>query len=321
MSDIICQWLNVELRLSKVTEPYSFTRDFANGYLIGEILHRYELQDDFHLFSKQSTANAKLNNFTRIEPTLQLLGVPFDLAMAKAVMQGRQGAATHLLYQLYIQLQKKKKSGLTATAMEVMQPAATARLHRVENSIYTERLKTVVKRETDLKMQKIAKHFHKRGQAMYNRSVMAELLKEEDRLKRQEERRLRDIEKHRQARRKQHEIMIQIQSAIVQIPKPPHARTSRASDKQLQFRKKQEVEYVHHEIAQFEKKQKRTSPAGAGAFLYSGRVTQPMSTVDKEQWNKEYIESIRQRLEEDSAAREQREMRRRRALMEQLQAK
>uniref|UniRef100_A0A9J7YVX3 Sperm flagellar 2 n=1 Tax=Cyprinus carpio carpio TaxID=630221 RepID=A0A9J7YVX3_CYPCA len=289
MSDIICQWLNVELRLSKVTEPYSFTRDFANGYLIGEILHRYELQDDFHLFSKQSTANAKLNNFTRIEPTLQLLGVPFDLAMAKAVMQGRQGAATHLLYQLYIQLQKKKKSGLTATAMEVMQPAATARLKESHFRLFvSQRLKTVVKRETDLKMQKIAKHFHKRGQAMYNRSVMAELLKEEDRLKRQEERRLRDIEKHRQARRKQHEIMIQIQSAIVQIPKPPHARTSRASEKQLQFRKKQEVE--------------------------------PISTVDKEQWNKEYIESIRQRLEEDSAAREQREMRRRRALMEQLQA-
>ncbi|XP_052413327.1 sperm flagellar protein 2 [Carassius gibelio] len=322
MSDIICQWLNIELRLSKVIEPYSFTRDFANGYLLGEILHRYELQDDFHLFSKQSSANAKLNNFTRIEPTLQLLGVPFDLAMAKAVMQGRQGAATHLLYQLYIQLQKKKRSGLTATALEVMQPAATARLHRIENSIYTERLKTVVKRETDLKMQKIAKRFHKRGQDMYNRSVMAELLKEEDRLKRQEERRLRDIEKHRQARRKQHEIMIQIQSAIVQIPKPPHTRTSRASEKQLQFRRKQQVEYVHHEIAQFEKNQKRISPAGAGAgaSLYSGRVTQPMSTADKEQWNKEYIESIRQRLEEDSAAREQREMRRRRALMEQLQA-
>lgn len=56
------------------------------------------------------------------------------------------------------------------------------------------------------------------------------------------------------------------------------------------------------------------------AWIYSGRVTQPMSTADKEQWNKEYIENIRQRLEEDSTAREQREMRRRRALMEQLQA-
>ncbi|XP_067295685.1 sperm flagellar protein 2 isoform X2 [Pseudorasbora parva] len=320
MSDIICQWLNSEIQLSKVVEPYSFARDFANGYLIGEILNRYELQEDFHLFSKQSTANAKLNNFTRIEPTLQLLGVPFDLAMAKAVMQGRHGAATHLLYQLYILLQKKKKSGLTATAMEVMQPAATARLHRVENSIYTERLKTVVKRETDLKMQKIANRFHKKGQDMYNRSVMTELLKEEDRLKRLEERRLRDIEKHRQARRKQNEIMIQIQSAIVQIPKPPHTRTSRASEKQLQFRKKQEAQHVHREIEQFEKHQKKISPAGGEALLYSGRVTQPISTGDKEQWNRDYMESIRQRLEEDSAAREQREMRRRRALMEQLQA-
>lgn len=45
-----------------------------------------------------------------------------------------------------------------------------------------------------------------------------------------------------------------------------------------------------------------------------------MSTGDKTQWNKEYIENIRQRLEEDATAREQREMRRRRALMEQLQA-
>ncbi|KAG1943998.1 sperm flagellar protein [Pimephales promelas] len=300
------------------TEPYSFARDFANGFLIGEILNRYELQEDFHLFTKQSTANAKLNNFTRLESTLQLLGVPFDLGNAKAVMQGRHGAATQLLYQLYILLQKKKKSGLTATALEVMKPVATARLHRIENSIYTERLKTVVKREADLKMQKIAKRFHKRGQDMYKRSFMTEHLKEEERLKRLEERRLKDIEKHRQARRKQNEIMIQIQSAVIQIPKPPHTRASRASEKHLQFRKKQEAQHVHREIEQFEKHQKKISLAGGEALL-GGRVTHPMSTGDKERWNKEYIESIRRHLEEDSAAREQREMRRRRALMEQLQ--
>ncbi|XP_051981958.1 sperm flagellar protein 2-like isoform X1 [Xyrauchen texanus] len=321
MSDIICQWLNSELRLSKVVEPISFTRDFANGYLIGEILYRYELQDDFHLFSKQSTANAKLNNFTRLEPTLQLLGVPFDLAMAKSVMLGRHGAATHLLYQLYILLQKKKRSGLTAASMLVMQPAATARLHRIENSIYTERLKTVVKRETDLNMQKIAKRFHKRGQDMYNHSVMAEFLKEEERLKRLEDRRLRDIEKHRQARRKQQEISIQIQSAVVQIPKPPNARTSRALEKQQQhFRKQREAQHVQREISNFEKNQQRISPTGDEALLYSGHVTQPTNEEDKEQWNREYIKKIRQRLEEDSAAREQREIRRRRALLEQLQA-
>nr|XP_055053986.1 sperm flagellar protein 2-like [Misgurnus anguillicaudatus] len=138
MSDIICQWLNADVRLSKVVEPFSLSRDFANGYLIGEILYKFELQDDFHLFSKHSTENAKLNNFTRIKHTLQLLGVHFDLNMAKSIMEGKQGAAPHLLYQLYIVLEKKKRSGLTATAIEVMQPAAKARLHRVEKHIYTE---------------------------------------------------------------------------------------------------------------------------------------------------------------------------------------
>lgn len=91
-----------------------------------------------HYLPLLSTSNAKLNNFTRIEPTLHLLGVPFDLAQAKAVMQGQPGAATRLLYQLFILLQKKKRTGLTGTAMETMQPAATTRLHRVENEIYTE---------------------------------------------------------------------------------------------------------------------------------------------------------------------------------------
>lgn len=66
-----------------------------------------------------------------------------------------------------------------------------------------QRLKTVVKREADLKMQKIANRFHKRGQDMYKRSVMTELLKEEERLKRQEERRLKDIEKVCLSRAKQ----------------------------------------------------------------------------------------------------------------------
>ncbi|KAA0717472.1 Sperm flagellar protein 2 [Triplophysa tibetana] len=316
MSGIICEWLNAELRLSKVVAPVSLSRDFANGFLIGEILKRFELQDDFHLFSKHSTPNAKLNNFTRLEPTLHLLGVPFDLSMARAVMMGRQGAVTNLLYQLYIVLQKKKRSGLTATAMEVMQPAATARLHRVEKHIYTERLKTVVRREADVKMQKIAKRFHKRGQDMYHQSIMTELQQEKERVRRLEERRTRDIEKHRQARRRQQDMLIQIQSAVIQIPKPPHSRSPRALEKK-QIRKQQDAQLVRRDIAQFEKNQKSISPAVDAALLSSGHV---MSTDEREQWNREYMENIRLRLDEDSTAREQREMRRRRALVEQLQA-
>uniref|UniRef100_A0A8C8D1K8 Calponin-homology (CH) domain-containing protein n=1 Tax=Oncorhynchus tshawytscha TaxID=74940 RepID=A0A8C8D1K8_ONCTS len=315
MSDILCRWLNVELRLSKTVDPRSISKDFANGYLIGEVLHKYQLQGDFDLFLKSNTANSKLNNFTLMEPTLQLLGVSLDLSMAQAVMREQHGAATRLLYQLFILLQKKRKAGLTGTAMEAMQPAATAFLHRVENDIYSERLRTVVKREADLKLQKIALKYEIKGREIYDKSVMAHFVEEQRRQKVQEEMRLQDIEKHRHARRKQHEMMTRIQTAVIQIPKPPPNRTLKALEKQQQNRKKQEAQKVHMEIAQFEKNRKKLSPAG-------GFGTSSLRYVPEElaQANSEYIQKIRQRLEEDATARQQREKRRRHVLVEQLKA-
>uniref|UniRef100_A0A8C7P748 Sperm flagellar 2 n=1 Tax=Oncorhynchus mykiss TaxID=8022 RepID=A0A8C7P748_ONCMY len=258
-----------------------------------------------------STANSKLNNFTLMEPTLQLLGVSLDLSMAQAVMREQHGAATRLLYQLFILLQKKRKAGLTGTAMEAMQPAATAFLHRVENDIYSERLRTVVKREADLKLQKIALKYEIKGREIYDKSVMAHFVEEQRRQKVQEEMRLQDIEKHRHARRKQHEMMTRIQTAVIQIPKPPPNRTLKALEKQQQNRKKQEAQKVHMEIAQFEKNRKKLSPAG-------GFGTSSLRYLA--QANSEYIQKIRQRLEEDATARQQREKRRRRVLVEQLKA-
>ncbi|XP_062310029.1 sperm flagellar protein 2 [Osmerus eperlanus] len=336
MSDILCRWLNSELRLSKSIEPRSVSRDFANGYLIGEVLHKYQLQEDFDQFLKSSTATSKLNNFTRVEPTLQLLGVPFDLTVARAVMQERRGAATQLLYQLYILLQKKKKSGVTGTAMETMRPAATGVLHRVEAAIYSERLKTVVKREADLKLQKIALQYEQQGLEMYDRSLASQLVDEQKRQAIQEEIRLQDIEKHRLARRRQMEIMSRIQTAVVQIPRPPPSLSLKAQEKRQKQRRRQEAQKVQVEIAQFEKNRKKLSPArgatsslspqqqfllsregaGGGQQSQAGRPSVGLAA----QATSQYIQEIRRRLEEDASARQQRERRRSKVLVEQLSA-
>ncbi|EPY73378.1 hypothetical protein CB1_011123001 [Camelus ferus] len=52
MSEILCQWLNQELKVSQTVSPKSFAKAFSNGYLIGEVLHKFELQDDFAEFSE-----------------------------------------------------------------------------------------------------------------------------------------------------------------------------------------------------------------------------------------------------------------------------
>lgn len=85
-----------------------------------------------------STSISRLNNFTRVEPTLQLLGISFDINTAQDLMQEKQGVATRLLYQLYVSLENKKKAEISGTLMEIMQPAASAGLHKIEHEIYTD---------------------------------------------------------------------------------------------------------------------------------------------------------------------------------------
>ena len=72
MSEILCKWLNEDIGLSKAIgisisiysscyvfpnklvcpflEPNTFAQDFSNGYLIGELLNKHGLQDDFEHF-------------------------------------------------------------------------------------------------------------------------------------------------------------------------------------------------------------------------------------------------------------------------------
>lgn len=53
--------------------------------------------------------------------------------MAQDIMTRQHGAATNLLYELYIALEKKRKAKLTGVVMEVMRPAATAKFKSTEN--------------------------------------------------------------------------------------------------------------------------------------------------------------------------------------------
>ncbi|TMS17185.1 Sperm flagellar protein 2 [Larimichthys crocea] len=166
MTDILCKWLNEELQLSKVVEPHTFAKSFSSGYLIGEVLHKYELQKDFSLFLKKDTSIAKVNNFTRLEPTLRLLGIPFNINTAQELMQEKPGVATSLLYELFASLKKMKEAKISRTMMEVMQPAAIAALHKKEHEIYCHRLPRVVERDSDLKLQEICQHYNEKCQSL-----------------------------------------------------------------------------------------------------------------------------------------------------------
>ncbi|XP_070102040.1 sperm flagellar protein 2 isoform X15 [Equus caballus] len=262
MSEILCQWLNQEVKVSQTVSPKSFAKAFSSGYLIGEVLHKFELQDDFSKFTESRVSSSKLNNFSRLEPTLHLLGVQFDQNVAHNIITEKPGAATKLLYQLYTVLQKKRKSGLTGLEMQTMQPLTNIRLQNMKSEAFRDQ---------------------------------------------------------RLSRRRQNEIMAKIQAAIIQIPKPASNRTLKALEAQKMMKKKKEAEDVANEIKKFEALIKKDLQAKESASKTSldtaGQTTADLLNTYSDD---DYIKKIQKLLEEDAFAREQREKRRRRLLMDQL---
>ncbi|KAF4024459.1 hypothetical protein G4228_016278 [Cervus hanglu yarkandensis] len=146
MSEILCQWLNQELKVSQTVSPKSFAKAFSSGYLIGEVLHKFALQDDFADFSESRISSAKLNNFSRLEPTLHLLGVQFDQNVAHNIITEKPGAATKLLYQLYIALQRKKKGVQTGVEMPTVQPLMSTKVQNMKSEAFRDDVANEIKK-------------------------------------------------------------------------------------------------------------------------------------------------------------------------------
>ena len=58
MSSLLFSWINEDLQLGK--HVTNFDSDFRNGYLIGEILAKFNQQRDFANFYNKTNAEAKV---------------------------------------------------------------------------------------------------------------------------------------------------------------------------------------------------------------------------------------------------------------------
>ncbi|XP_012662505.1 sperm flagellar protein 2 [Otolemur garnettii] len=203
--------------------------------------------------------------------------------------------------------------------MQTMQPLKNLRLQNMRSDAFQERLRNLIPRQTDYNLKQVTNRFQEKYQ--HSKEELARVHYEE--LQRsqkfKEEQRCFDIEKQRLSRRRQNEIMAQIQAAIIQIPKPTSNYTMRALEAQKMRKKKKEAEDVANEIKKFEaliKKdlQAKESVSKTSVDIAGQTTTDLLSTYSDD----EYIKKIQKRLEEDAIAREQREKRRRRLLMDQL---
>lgn len=98
MAQLLLEWLNdIVVLNSKVV---SFSEDFKDGYLLGNILYKFNQQNNFNEFSNTGHPNAKLNNFLLLEPTMRKIGVHFNSKVVSDIMTGKGSTVKNLLYEM-----------------------------------------------------------------------------------------------------------------------------------------------------------------------------------------------------------------------------
>ena len=107
MAQLILDWLNEEVRLSR--RVFSLEHDFKDGYLLGELLHKYNQQSNFDKFSMKGNPNAKITNFCLLEPSMRQIGVNFNAKIAFDVMHATNGTAKDLVYDMRATLEGIRK--------------------------------------------------------------------------------------------------------------------------------------------------------------------------------------------------------------------
>lgn len=112
MSNLLLDWLT-SLGLSR--EIHSFSNTFKDGYLIGEILAKYNQQLDFDQFSEKPTPLVILNNFKLLEPTFRRIGVNFNARVASDIMKGEEKTTKTLLYELKMSLDRISRNSRQST--------------------------------------------------------------------------------------------------------------------------------------------------------------------------------------------------------------
>nr|XP_047123942.1 sperm flagellar protein 2-like isoform X2 [Hydra vulgaris] len=330
MSDILCKWLNDDVKLSRQVCPLNLEESFANGFLIGELLSHYGVQENFKEFSKSFTSEAIVNNFTRIHNTLLLLEINFDSNMAKEVIDEKPGIITNLLYELFIKLGKKCNSGKINDTMVALRAHGLLKIDPLKTKMFKEHLKSLLPRQVD-KDFKMLTETYKNKIKLKEEEILKSQLEEELRQKSLKQKvRQENLQKSWLMRKKQDQIMLKVweatQNTLPQYPIKEKFQISPKMGKQEEV--VNEANSMHDSIQKFEKdfesflitdqpdKLKQVD-TDIEHYLNSFSKKEIKEYIKPEESLK-YVLEIRQRINENSKAKKEREKRRRKVLIEQF---
>ena len=102
MAELLISWCDSAVLCRRIRNLDS---DFQNGFLLGELLSKYNQQSDFRSTFRDTLRTEDVTrNFAALAPTFHRLGIRFGPTRVGTLMRGTPGVAAHILYELKTRL-------------------------------------------------------------------------------------------------------------------------------------------------------------------------------------------------------------------------
>ncbi|CAG9762731.1 unnamed protein product [Ceutorhynchus assimilis] len=110
MRKVISKWINVRLRQTVDMSPETFGPQVANGRIIAQLLHNYEIikSKELDLITETSQVSECLKNFKLINSWLSRINLALPKEDIDAIVRGFDTACLHLFYKLFLKLKDKE---------------------------------------------------------------------------------------------------------------------------------------------------------------------------------------------------------------------
>ena len=105
MSDILLNWINNEVKLSKNIQ--NIAEDFSNGYFFGELLYKYKLLPQFNQFRNSNEKSSITKNYTLLQYKFDELNINFTDKDKKDILNKKKYKAEMFLFKIREKLLSK----------------------------------------------------------------------------------------------------------------------------------------------------------------------------------------------------------------------
>lgn len=96
MADLIEDWLNSEVKLSKTIT--NIEEDFSNGYLFGELLNKFNQITNLNEYKNKEDGSIKVTNFKLLEKAFRDMDIKIEKGRIFDLINKKRGVATRFLY-------------------------------------------------------------------------------------------------------------------------------------------------------------------------------------------------------------------------------